>query len=367
MAHGTISLSNELRSALREAIVEHFGSVVGIAECVAKLRKHRKSKRRAETVGKASWQEESVDKIGIENIASQIRRFLREDTHNTSRNLPPAFLRDFREVFGDWAPPISVDHLLKLPPRERDFGGSADDVPHSLQRLIDLREATKKSLSCSPKLVDSIHRFALLHRIDQLDYPTKDFFSLRRLAGKNAGKLSSSFILYYECSENKLRFQDMDVRALDLKTGECLRVEPENPAGGLAFEHPFRIFFRKPLKPEEDFDIVYCIRLPRELEVIPAEDEIMSVSLRRMALPLEKLIFEVCLSFKPVSFVPACLFGNQKLVVPSNVELNEGAYQQKEPWERNMGLKKWSCKKPWKISLTVENPEAAVYIINYKR
>lgn len=362
--HGTVKLDTTIRDALRDAIVEHFGSIPGIAEQVAKLRRHRATNPQQDP---GNWQDMSVGKTDIEGTASQIRRFLRTAKRSSSRNLPTAFLRDFRVAFAALKPSVSVDEILALKPQMAGEEESDDAVPDSLRDLILGRDATMRSLEQNAALEDKTHRYSLVHRIDQLDYPTEDFFSVRRLVGRNETQRFSPFLLYRECSENKLRFEELGVQALDLKSGQTLRIEPQNDSRRLSFEHPFRICFNEPLRPNQEFDIVYAIRLPRELEVIPAADEIMSVSLRRMILGVEKLVFEVCLDFRPSSFLPACLLETRRIVVPAKLAIGSMAYAPISPWERNMGLKKWSCRKPWRVSLTVEKPERAVYIINYKR
>jgi hypothetical protein len=240
------------------------------------------------------------------------------------------------------------------------------EAPVPLKELILKRQATMKSLECEPTHIDHIHHYSLIHRIDQLDYATKDFFSVRRLKGINTTSTPSHSFVYCECSENKLKFSEIGIRAVDLKTKMELRVEPLNNPEDYSFQHPFRICFRQQIKPKSEFDVAYHIRLPGELHVVPDKNEIMSVSLRRVAHGPQKLVFDVCLNFKASQSLYAYMTEANEIFIPERATIKETIYQPKLTWEKDLGLQQWSSQ-PWKISLTVNTPQKAVYIINYKR
>jgi hypothetical protein len=229
--------------------------------------------------------------------------------------------------------------------------------------LLNSRMGTGLSLQVNPKHIDTKHRYKNLFRQDLLDYPTGDFYSIRKIKGINVSGEESHYLIYSESSEKKITFKDTEVLAYDCKRKKPLRVEPFEDENLKLFTHAFKIHFEKPVKPNEEFEIVYKIRLPGELNELSSTNEIMSVSLARVVHGVENLEFNVCLNYKPKSFYSAVLDNNtNKYVFTDELPLLEKYRPQK--WYEKLFEIKWSDQ-PWRITWKCKKPQDKLYIINY--
>jgi hypothetical protein len=165
--------------------------------------------------------------------------------------------------------------------------------------LLSRRVATELSLKVLPGHLDETHHYTSVERLDLLNHPSGDYVSVRRLRGFNATDSLSHSLVYVENSENKFTFHDMRIVAKDSSTQRDLVVEPLEQPDKKLFTHAFRIYFSKPLEPNENFDIVYSLRAPGELEWLDSEKEMMSISLVRARRGVDSLRFEVALDFYP--------------------------------------------------------------------
>jgi hypothetical protein len=231
------------------------------------------------------------------------------------------------------------------------------------ERLMVQRMGSGLSLHVDPEHVDDIHAFRLLSRRDLLDYPTGDFYSIRRLQGINSSQQPSDGLIYAETSEVRLRFDQTETKAFDTASRKALAVESLLPSTISMFQHGFRILFPRPIAPGEDFDVVFAMKLPGELTFLSPEEEIMSVALVRYANGVGRLEFKVCLDFEPrrVSgefFRSDGQFGT--LQSPPSVEL----YTPGEWYERDLDIP-WSSQ-PYVVSYAIDQPDAPLYSIRYR-
>jgi DNA-binding SARP family transcriptional activator len=264
----------------------------------------------------------------------------------------------------------SLDRLRELEKSPIELAPSpatrqAGHVPNtpSLDRLLVSRLGSGLSLRVDPDHVDTTHRYIHVVRHDLLDYPSGDFYSLRRLCGINASRKPSASLVYAESSETKLTFEQTATRAYDTGTRKPLVVEPLLPANVPLYQHGFRIFFSHPLAPNEAFDITYAIRLPGELAILSPIEEIMSIALVRWPQGVERLDFKVCLNFEPLNVSAEYLSDNGKLAtldVPPTLD----RYSPTEWYERDLDIP-WSSD-PYVISYAVEHPTAPMYAIRYR-
>jgi hypothetical protein len=142
-------------------------------------------------------------------------------------------------------------------------------------------------------------------------------------------------------------------------------VQPLGDSDTMAFRHAFQIFFPHPVAPGEKFDVVYAIRLPGELKVLSATDEIMSVSLARIPGGVGKLEFNVCLSFNPSSVSVECQnrAGESFACKPPGPTISP--YERHTWYESELDIN-WS-EQPYKIGWAIEQPDMVLYIIHYRK
>lgn len=218
-----------------------------------------------------------------------------------------------------------------------------------------------------PAHVDNVHHYDEVFRQDFLDYNTPDFYSIRRLKGRNVGHRASSFLLYRESSERKFTFADAGVTALNVPTKEELVVDPDLGFGTLAHTHAFRIHFPKPIEPGETFDIVYNIRLPGELLDLNRDSEVMSISLSRIKHGVDKLVFNVALSFQPRAAVAYRLTRDEQFVLCAGTPPRVTKYKAQEWFEKpnHLGIE-WSVATPYIIQWATTSPNGRMYIINFR-
>jgi hypothetical protein len=236
-------------------------------------------------------------------------------------------------------------------------------IRRAAERLIVERMGSGSSLIADPAHVDSSHRYTHIARTDLLDYATGDFFSLRRLVGINVGSGPSHYLVYAESSEAKIPFDSTGTQAFDWKSQRPLLVEPLLPPEKPLFQHGFRIYFKEPIASGEAFDVCYAIRLPGELNALSPKEEMMSVSLVRLANPVQRLDFGVCLNFEPLRATA------ERLTDGGKFEQLDGhpsvsPWTPKEWFERDFDIP-WSDT-PYLITFGIDNPTSAMYVIRYR-
>jgi DNA-binding SARP family transcriptional activator len=243
--------------------------------------------------------------------------------------------------------------------------GSSGHVPGKLplDRLIVSRLGSGLSLHVDPEHVDHVHRYIYVSRTDLLDYPSGDFYSLRRLRGRNESDKPSPGIIYTESSEAKITFESTGTRAYETQSRRRLAVEPLLPSDIELFQHGFRILFQSPLPPGEEFDIAFAIRLPGELRFLSPNEEIMSIALVRWELGVERLDFRVCLNFEPLS-VAGEYVDEAGEFAPLDDPPALAPYVAEEWYERDLDIP-WSST-PFAVSCQIDKPRAPMYVIRYR-
>lgn len=192
---------------------------------------------------------------------------------------------------------VSIVINLLLNNLQKD--STAKETIKQINDSVDNRQGVKYSSRKPTKYeIDSIHSIALFERSDILDYNTPDYFSYRRIRGKNEKKVDSPFLKYKESTDSRTSPKDLVIEAFDLKTGKSLRVKFDRPETK-GYSHSFKIYFTIPLEKGEEFDIAYIIKIPGELSQLGDDDEIMSVTLNRYKKKISMLRFNIYLSFSP--------------------------------------------------------------------
>lgn len=244
----------------------------------------------------------------------------------------------------------------------------ADDAPRHLGRFeewMHVRPGAWLADQRKAEHVDNTHHYELIFRQDMLDYDTGDFYSLRRLRGRNVSQRPTSWVPYRESSENQFTFADADVTAFDYETRAPLDVDPELKHQK-SHTHAFRIHFARPIEPGEPFDVVYNIRLPGELNELRHESEVMSISLVRVAKRLGELIFNVVANFKPTAAAAYYLTKTGKFVACRETPRVE-PYVPEDWFEAPdvFGIE-WSCERPYIIRWQTSQPTGRMYVINFR-
>lgn len=232
-----------------------------------------------------------------------------------------------------------------------------------LNRLLVSRLGSGLSLRVDPEHVDSTHRYTRVVRHDLLDYPSGDFYSLRRLCGVNVTSKPSAGLVYAESSEARIAFEQTEIRAYDTASRKRLVVEPLLPGDVPLYQHGFRILFPRAIAPNQEFDITYAIRLPGELAVLSPVEEIMSIALVRWLHGVEQLEFKLCLNFEPSNVCSEYLADDGELSQLDHAPSLE-PYSPEEWYERDLDIP-WSSE-PHLISFTVDQPKAPLYAIRYR-
>jgi hypothetical protein len=250
---------------------------------------------------------------------------------------------------------------LNLPAHPKDDTHVPGKLP--FERLMVQRMGSGLSLYVDPEHYDETHQYALVARQDLLDYPTGDFYSIRRLRGLNASERPSEGLIYAESSEVRLKFEQTQTKAFDSASRKPLAIESLLPASVSTFQHGFQILFPRPIAPGDGFDVVFAIKLPGELTFLSPEEEIMSIALVRYALGVERLEFKICLDFEPRRVMGEYFKANGHfgtLDAPLEVE----PYTPMEWYERDLDIA-WSSQ-PHVVSYAIDHPSAPMYSIRYR-
>lgn len=232
------------------------------------------------------------------------------------------------------------------------------------EKITERIGVLKSSEKPEKDLMDSQHSIALFERMDILDYSTNDYMSYRIINGKNDSKSNSPFLKYKESTDSKTSAKELIIKAYDLKTGKELKVEFEEKENKV-YVHKFKIMFTMPLKPQQEFSIIYFIKIPNELSQLSDNEEMMSISLNRFEKKIEKLRFGVYLDFIPVQIEAFLRNQNSEAeIIDSIPKLDEtGEVASDERFKifmDNISIKS-------KIQLDVEKPKKETYVIYYRK
>jgi len=234
-----------------------------------------------------------------------------------------------------------------------------------MEKKITKRMGTLlSSRTNDPKVIDRTHYYFSVFRQDLLDYTQKDYHSIRILKGINKSKTMSDGLIYSESTEYKIAFEHITFKAVDIKTGKDLLVTCLADKKEKLFTHVFKIHFLHSIKPEEEFEIGYYIKLPEELGVLSEESEMMSISLARITKGVDVLNFNVCLNFQPRS-VKTYTFDEAKGTFLLNTDCNVEEYMPHNDIEKMFNIEvDWSSK-PYIIKMKHDKPDKNVHIIEY--
>lgn len=232
------------------------------------------------------------------------------------------------------------------------------------KKITDRIGVLKSSEKPDKDLMDSQHSISLFERIDILDYSNDDYMSYRVINGKNDSKSISPFLKYKESTDSKTSAKELIVEAYDLKTGKELKVEFEEKEQKV-YVHKFKIMFTTPLKPQQEFSIIYFIKIPNELSQLSDNEEMMSISLNRFEKKIEKLSFGVYLDFIPAQIETFLRNQNSEAeIIDASPEL---VMTEKVTTDERFNKFVDNISTKSKIMLDVEKPKKETYVIYYRK
>ncbi|PAD28287.1 hypothetical protein CHH60_27080 [Paenibacillus sp. 7523-1] len=253
--------------------------------------------------------------------------------------------------------------VLTIPFKINSERGKRTQAAIEMKKKINQRVGTLfSSRTDNHEVIDKTHHFYEVYRQDLLDYSQRDYHSIRVLKGFNKSKELSDGLIYSESTEYKVAFNQIEIKAIDLKTNNELVVECLDDEGKKLNTHVFKINFRHSIKPAEEFEIGYYIKFPEELGILNDSSEIMSISLSRITRGVDVLNFNLCLNFKPRS-VKLYSFDINKGAALINSECTVEEYIARSRIEEMFEIK-WSSK-PYVINMHYKKPDRQVYIIEY--
>lgn len=232
------------------------------------------------------------------------------------------------------------------------------------EKITERIGVLKSSEKPEKDLMDSQHSIALFERMDILDYSTNDYMSYRIINGKNDSKSNSPFLKYKESTDSKTSAKELIIKAYDLKTGKELKVEFEEKENKV-YVHKFKIMFTTPLKPQQEFSIIYFIKIPNELSQLSDNEEMMSISLNRFEKKIEKLRFGVYLDFIPVQIETFLRNQNSEAEIIDSIPVLEETEEVFIDERFKIFMDNISIKS--KILLEVEQPKKETYVIYYRK
>lgn len=251
--------------------------------------------------------------------------------------------------------------IYEKPQTPNDAQNRINEINEKITERIGVLKSSEKP---EKDLMDSQHSIALFERMDILDYSTNDYMSYRIINGKNDSKSNSPFLKYKESTDSKTSAKELIIKAYDLKTGKELKVEFEEKENKV-YVHKFKIMFTTPLKPQQEFSIIYFIKIPNELSQLSDNEEMMSISLNRFEKKIEKLRFGVYLDFIPVQIETFLRNQNSEAEIIDSIpkldETGEVAIDERfKIFMDNISIKS-------KIQLDVEKPKKETYVIYYRK
>jgi DNA-binding CsgD family transcriptional regulator len=131
------------------------------------------------------------------------------------------------------------------------------------------------------KVIDKVHKYERIKRIDVLDTINGKYTSHRWLLLRNISKVTSLFCYHKESGETKIRFKDMNLRAYEgNKEGTRLKMESLVDLQP-SFIQIFKIYFPRPIKYNEIIKLYYRLNWPGEPLVYSGQEHSQSISLTR--------------------------------------------------------------------------------------
>lgn len=254
--------------------------------------------------------------------------------------------------------------------RPNDAQNRIDEINEKINNRIGIMKSSEKP---SKKIIDSVHAITSFKRFDVLDYAMKDYISYRVINGKNESNTDSHFLKYKESTDSKTSAEELIVEAYDLKTGKALKVifEIQNQ-GQKVYVHEFKIMFTIPLKPNEEFSVIYFIKIPNELDQLSDNEEMMSISLNRYEKKIESLEFGIYLSFEPSQVEVFMRNKNEQakripeealINITNEIQSDQSIKNYIEKFKSHLGnINICSC-----IMLKVQNPKKETYVIYYRK
>lgn len=160
------------------------------------------------------------------------------------------------------------------------------ETRHSFALLIDQNDS-----------VDNFHLYKEIKRIDICDFETGVYSSYRWITIQNVCEFSTYSIQHRECGENKVTFEEMKIRAKEIRNGEkedivCCSCTPIQPN----FIQNVKLYFSKPLQPQDIITIFYRLDWPGDVKYLSENEMSEGISLSRYPRGVEKLIFGVLAS-----------------------------------------------------------------------
>ena len=152
--------------------------------------------------------------------------------------------------------------------------------------------------------IDKCHYYNKITRLDVVDSYKARWSSYRFITITNKSDVITNYIIHRESGENKTEFSKMRVRArLDNISGPKLRIESVTQIQP-NFDQLFKIYFPKPLKPNESISIFYRLDWPNEPDAYFKGDLMQSISITRYAKGVGELEFGI---FEPYTIVASSM------------------------------------------------------------
>jgi hypothetical protein len=137
---------------------------------------------------------------------------------------------------------------------------------------------------------DFIHHYKKIKRIDFLNTKDGSYYTYRWIRIENTTNFSSDYVIHKEYGENKVHFKSMNIFAYSgghkLKVENIFEFQP-------SFIQVFKIYFPKPLEPNEKIDIFYNFIWPDEVSNCSCKDLNVSISLLRYKKGVSSLEFGI--------------------------------------------------------------------------
>jgi hypothetical protein len=261
----------------------------------------------------------------------------------------------------------NVTVLLDKKINEETIISLADDEYKKKMNYDILRKETQekrfafaKSLEVSTNVEKDIyHHYDEIVRLDVVDSISSRYSSYRFITLTNVSDSITNFIIHKESGENKTDFVKMRVRAklYDVR-GESLTVESITKIQP-NFEQYFKIYFPKPLRPNESITIFYRLDWPNEPDAYFKAELTQSISLTRYLCGVSRLTFGV---FEPYKFGAASMDAVDSFfkVHPSNAYPK---YMSIREEDRLMPLHDQTM---YGVEFTVDEVKEIAYRVNYK-
>ena len=235
-----------------------------------------------------------------------------------------------------------------------------------IEKLNNRMGTLMSSETIDEEVLDKAHSFDNIFRQDLLNYTTGDYHSIRILKGKNVEKRPSMCLVYCESTDSKTSFNELVIKAIDLKTGKELSVQPIGNRTAKVYTHKFKIEFASPIANQKDFEIAYYIKIPDELKQLSEDEEVMSITLKRILKDVQSLEFNICLNFEPRCVNVFKFYGKNKGAELLDMGCQAEQYIPTTDIEKHFDIN-WGEQVPYIIRTSYIKPDKNTYIIQYKK